>query len=255
MYTYDISKQYEYLVYIFIFHLVVAIVPITLAAQQGKYTEGCLNFFADSYITIKEDWIEKITVGRGRNTVNMIGVEARNPELDKKIETNMKRSFFMSWNMIHVYNLFLYGLFVPHLAFYVYILGIFAEMCEYYLAKCHDIFDLLYNGIGLLIGIGFHYLIFNTTTESIFHMKSMTIAIIFLLLVSVAFNGFIVYRAYSHHKRGVAKKESELKNDSMNIQNMVSNINTDNTDTGKNDKDESGSNEESEIKEETNSSN
>lgn len=223
-YTYNKEKQYRYLICTALVFLFFTIIHISVALHRGKYRDACLSFFSDSYIHIKDDWITKITQFRGKNTVSILGVDnEKSPELINKFSICLNNALLNSWHLIHMFNQFLYGLFVPYLFYFISIFGIAFELFEYFFTQCHDIIDIVYNTIGLSIGVVIHFMIFNTSIESIFGVSSMSVAIIFAAIIAIIFHSFMFYKIYSYHKSNhIENMETETKANNY-VENKVDN--------------------------------
>lgn len=199
MYNYDKKKQIYYIVTVSIVLVLFSFIHISMAIHKGEYTNACANFFVESYITIEADWIKHITALRGENTANGDAKSyITDPEIIKKLNKNLKHSLTMSWHLIHIFNNFLFGLFVPHYYVQAVLFGIAFEVFEYFHSKCHDWMDIIYNGIGLVIGILCNFLIYNTFMESLFGISSVALSVIFAIIVASLFHLFIFNKMLSY---------------------------------------------------------
>ncbi len=72
--------------------------------------------------------------------------------LPKEEQGYLKKCLITFWGFSHFLLYFVLAFFVPKLYIEEFIIGILFEIWEYYKFDCHDMNDIVLNGIGILLG-------------------------------------------------------------------------------------------------------
>ena len=134
---------------IYIITILVYIIAYVLAIEIAPKISLCDSEMCTKFNkTHKSCIIENSTIARistvGRGNKYFIG-EGDNP-------TTLNNCVLTFWGSTHFLLYFVLGIIAPNLFWETFAVGVGFEIYEYYKFKCHDVFDIILNSSGFLIG-------------------------------------------------------------------------------------------------------
>lgn len=117
----------------------------------------CFAFVYSLYIVPNFSFLDSFH-SRCIQTINidLSFLRGKNYYLNDETSTEKNKNCLTTmWNGIHVLFYFILGLLFPEHIKILSFLGIAFEVFEFFVFDCHDISDIIYNELGLLLSLGF----------------------------------------------------------------------------------------------------